>query len=211
MDIAAFDRMNEIDGQKRLSMDYDTYFGEMNLSEEEKDKRKVFSEELEKNILFFFFLYQIAKAMDYEDEEFIKRQLKEKYQELVKRQIEIDEKLKNHILDFTNEIYETTKNHENDEWYFSSDRAVLTSENESNCIFNYDEYRSAVLSGRKNKTWITMNDKRVRHTHRILDYKTIPINGVFLVGDSEMLFPKDESLGANMKEIANCRCTIKYF
>lgn len=63
MDIAAFDRVKEIDGQKRLSMDYDTYFGEMDLPEEEKEKRKVFSEELEKNILFFFFLYQIAKAM----------------------------------------------------------------------------------------------------------------------------------------------------
>lgn len=46
MDIVGFDSVNEIDNQKRLSMDYDTYLGEMDLSEEEKEKRKVFSEEL---------------------------------------------------------------------------------------------------------------------------------------------------------------------
>lgn len=61
MDIAAFDRVNEIDGQKRLSMDYDTYFGEMNLSEEEKEKRKVFSEELEKKFFFSFFFIKLRK------------------------------------------------------------------------------------------------------------------------------------------------------
>lgn len=32
----------------------------------------------------------------------------------------------------------------------------------------------------------------------------------FEVGNSLMMFPKDHSLGAQVKEIAGCRCSLKY-
>lgn len=209
MDNLEFDDLNDTN-EKTLSVDYDTYFGEMDLTDEEKEKRKKFAEELEKEIIFFFALYLIAKEIDYQDMEYAKSQLEQRYRQVIERNMEMDEHLENHISDFAQEIFDVTQNHTDDEWYTSDDRAVLTAENETNCIANYDNYRNAVKAGRKNKTWVTMNDKAVRHTHRILDYKTIPINGVFLVGDSEMLFPKDDTFGASMKEIAGCRCTIKY-
>ena len=209
MDSLEFDDLNDTD-QKKLSVDYETYFGEMDLTDEEKEKRKKFAEELEKELLFFFALYMIAKEIDYQDMQYVKNQLEQRYRQVVERNMEIDEHLENHISDFAQEIFEVTQNHLDDEWYTSGDRAVLTAENETNSVANYNDYRKAKKAGKKSKTWVTMNDKAVRHTHRVLDYKTIPINGVFLVGDSEMLFPKDETFGASMKETAGCRCVIKY-
>lgn len=55
-----------------------------------------------------------------------------------------------------------------------------------------------------------MKDQRVRKTHREVDGETIPIDEVFLVGESLMRFPKDTSLGASAEEIVNCRCVVKY-
>lgn len=40
--------------------------------------------------------------------------------------------------------------------------------------------------------------------------KYVPIGNAFHVGDSWMMFPKDTSLGADAKEIINCRCSITY-
>ena len=56
-----------------------------------------------------------------------------------------------------------------------------------------------------------MRDRHVRHTHQLVEGKTIGINDVFLVGDSEMFYPKDTTFGASAREIVNCRCSIKYF
>ena len=68
---------------------------------------------------------------------------------------------------------------------------MLIAENEANTDWNYSEYQQAIANGMKQKTWLTMQDRRVRHTHMKVDGKTIPIQSVFLVGDSEFLFPKD--------------------
>ena len=98
-----------------------------------------------------------------------------------------------------------------DIWYYSIDRVKFISENESNISWEYQSYIDAVNSGKTKKKWITMQDTRVRHTHKKVNGKTIGINDVFLVGDSLMLHSGDSSLGAEAKELISCRCTTKYF
>lgn len=90
-------------------------------------------------------------------------------------------------------------------------RALSVAEQEANTIFNRIEYDDAIDSGRyTKKTWITEQDDRVRPTHLDVDFVTVLINEAFEVGDSLMMFPKDDSLGASLNEICNCRCSIIY-
>lgn len=64
------------------------------------------------------------------------------------------------------------------------------------------------------KSWLDMRDKRVRHTHleagRTYGATPISLDQAFIVGGSRMMFPGDTSLGAPVREIANCRCSARY-
>lgn len=64
------------------------------------------------------------------------------------------------------------------------------------------------------KSWLDMRDKRVRATHldagRRYGSASIPVNEAFIVGGSRMMYPGDTSLGAPIREIANCRCSAQY-
>jgi hypothetical protein len=57
------------------------------------------------------------------------------------------------------------------------------------------------------KTWVTVGDKRVRATHNAANFQTVPEGEPFVVGNSLLMFPGDTSLGAEISEIANCRCS----
>lgn len=60
------------------------------------------------------------------------------------------------------------------------------------------------------KSWMTLRDKRVRPTHKEAEGQSRPVNEAFNVGGSRMMYPGDRSLGASIKEIANCRCSAQY-
>jgi hypothetical protein len=61
------------------------------------------------------------------------------------------------------------------------------------------------------KSWLSVGDSHVRSSHRIAEMQgSIPINQPFIVGNSFMMFPSDDSLGAEYKEIAGCRCSAVY-
>ena len=97
-------------------------------------------------------------------------------------------------------------------WYLSEERSLFNAENSANDVFNYNEYRDAVKSGKTKKKWITEGDKRVRESHREVDGQEIPIKEFFTVGGVRMRFPKDMEYAFNVpRETVNCRCTIKYF
>ena len=64
------------------------------------------------------------------------------------------------------------------------------------------------------KTWKNMDDDRVRTTHKNeggVGGTTIPENGIFTVGDSQLRFPRDLSLLASIKQTIRCRCEAIYF
>ena len=202
---------DELNNPKSRAIPYEQYFGEMELTEEQKEERIKASKRIEDMMLFLFSLLSVMKEYSYENLEFVVSQVKNQYSDVLSVSMEMDEYLNGYVNDFSEQIVETTQNHMDDEWYLSDDRAMFIAENEANTTFNYLEYKKAIESGKTKKRWITMRDRRVRHTHQLVDGKSIGINDVFLVGDSEMFYPKDTTFGASALEIVNCRCSIKYF
>lgn len=108
------------------------------------------------------------------------------------------------------EIVDTAILHKADSFYGSLDHSILISEDESSAVVNYYDQLSAISSGMKYKTWITMQDKNVRHSHNLLDGRTIGIYEPFHAQGGDMMFPMDVSLGVNKREIYNCRCFLEY-
>ena len=108
------------------------------------------------------------------------------------------------------EIVDTAILHKADSFYGSLDHSILISEDESSAVVNYYDQLSAISSGMRYKTWITMQDKNVRHSHNLLDGRTIGIYQPFHAQGGDMMFPMDVSLGVNKREIYNCRCFLEY-
>ena len=206
-----YDELNEMIENPR-SDSFDSYFGSMEISESEKKKRISLATKLKDNfvpILFFLFTYQkYGLSINWEE---IRLRFEIGYKDGIDGLIDFDKYTENRIKIFSYDVIDSTQNHIDDVWYYSIDRAEFISENESNISWEYQAYVDAIKSGKTKKKWITMRDKRVRHTHRKVDGKTIGINDVFLVGNSIMLHSGDFSMGAEAKELISCRCTTKYF
>lgn len=206
-----FDELNQLNEGKR-SIDYDTYFGEMELSEEEKEKRISLAQKFEDEFLFIlaylFTLQQYGQTIDWEN---IQKKFERGYLAAISGAIASDDYIKSYARQFSYDVTDSTRNHETDPYYYTLDRSIFMSENESNFAWEHQDYVDAVKSGKKKKQWITMKDKRVRHTHREVEGKVKKITEPFSVGNSLLLCPGDTSLGAASKEIVSCRCTIKYF
>lgn len=190
---------------------FETYFRDMNLTDEEKEKRIEVAEGLNDLMLFLFALIAIMKENSAIDKNYIALQINNRYMEILQEYMGIDKYLEDYTRQFSNAFIQTTFDSIDDSWYLSADRARFIGENESETTWNYDEYRQAMESGKARKQWVDIRDKKERETHREVGGTIIPIEDVFVVGDSLMRYPKDSSLGAEAKEIINCRCTIKYF
>lgn len=215
-----FDEFNSI---KTKSVPYELYFEKMELTEEQKEKRIEFSKRMEEIIIFLLLLISAYREYNVEINIYkIKIEFISRFNLLIDKYIndaKLNEMYRNdaenyfnaYKNEFIDSFLDTTSKNVNDDFFLSKDRAVLTSENEANTVINYIEYIKAVESGKKNKKWIDTKDNKERKTHLEIGGSVIPINEYFFVGDSMMLFPKDTSMGADLKEIANCRCSIKYF
>lgn len=206
-----FDELNGLSEESMRSIPYDEYFDEMDLTEEEREKRKQFSREFEDVMLFIFSLFSVMWQYGSINKQYIIGQLQSRYSEIVLKYMDIDKYLDGYISDFSLETVDTTIKHIDDPFYLSNDRGILISENEANGVFNYGEFSEAIKAGKTRKQWVDVRDRKERETHRAVGGTVIPIEETFVVGNSLMLFPKDTSYNAEMKEIANCRCTIKYF
>jgi uncharacterized protein with gpF-like domain len=66
----------------------------------------------------------------------------------------------------------------------------------------------------KNKIWLSVNDKRVRHNHRLVDNVTVGIDEPFSVGGELMLQPgarkQTNGLDVSAKNVVNCRCVVAF-
>lgn len=196
--------------EKRNVLDIDTFFNEMYLTESEKEERK----DLAKTIFIVLSaLLTIIKANEVLNNEhdtgyyknYLVDSLTPVYDALFGQG-----KYKSLIDNFANEVVDSTMRHINEPYFTSDDRATVNSEQQSNAAYNQEQYDQAVASGKTHKRWITMHDKRVRATHDAADGQEVEIKKPFEVGNSELMFPCDLSLGANLKEIVNCRCVCIY-
>lgn len=207
--------MRVIDESNDLSkdeiLDIDTYFDEMELSDEEKEKRKEFSKSMTDVMLFIFALFSVMRQYDYINKRYIIKQLKQRYSEVVLKYMNINKAVDDYIQRFSEEIVDTTLKYPDKEYYLSNDRATLVSVNEANSILGYRQLQEAKNRGYTRKTWITEGDRKVRKTHREVDMREIPIDEYFLVGDSLMMYQHDNiTFDIDPKEVINCRCSVVY-
>lgn len=203
------------DELNQIAIPYEQYFGEMGLSQSEIDRRIALAEALDDVFIMYFLLIESDRTLGRElDVNYYVDYITRNYEDvLVKFGIDTESKypaLPAHIKQAADEVVKQNKEKPDDAWYTSDDRAMVIAENETNAICEYTEFQDAVDSGKTKKTWNTMVDFRVRHTHMELEGKTIPIMDRFVVGKYEMYQPKDTSLGAGMEEIAGCRCWCTY-
>lgn len=58
------------------------------------------------------------------------------------------------------------------------------------------------------KEWISQHDPRTRDSHVDADGQRVPLDEPFDVGDYQLMFPLDESLGAGPEATIQCRCGV---
>lgn len=204
--------MREIDELNNMSeyeiLDVDTYFDEMELSDEEKEDRKDFARKMDEVVLFIFTLFLTMKDYSYIDKNFIIKQLETRYSKIVSQFTNLDGYIEDYIERFSEDTVDTTIKNGTDDYWTSDERSILISVNEANSILGYRQLQEAIEKGYTKKTWITEGDRKVRKTHRAVDRETIGITEYFLVGDSLMMYAHD--FNAEAKEIVNCRCSTVY-
>lgn len=201
------------------------YFENMQISEEEKEKRVRLANLLLADVLFLFALSKRNQDKQYLSEAFQKR-----YLSSVKKVAEPDQKMQRYIQKVCDSIVKTTltggqddgkKQGETltdsdaikvsqDSYAVSIERATSVAENEANAILNGEEYSNAVKNGCTKKRWKSYRDERVRADHADVDGQVVDISRPFRVGKYMMMYPKDDSLGAGLEEIVNCRCSVEY-
>ena len=62
------------------------------------------------------------------------------------------------------------------------------------------------------KRWVATTDTRVREDHLAMNGVEVPQDEPFVLPDgSKMMFPADISMGADVSQVVNCRCTMIEF
>ena len=196
--------LSELDEISALR-EIEKYFSEMELPEEEIEKRISVANAFQRFFhgLFLSMLTGEAIREKYIDEirsEYIR--ICDRF-DLIPNMAHID-RLAETIVDNTLQNIDT-------EFYTSIGRSINIAETETNNSANYDDLQDAISNGYTQKTWVSQKDARVRETHAVLDETTIGINEFFQVGNAEMLYPCDELNGFDYpEEINNCRCVCIY-
>lgn len=91
--------------------------------------------------------------------------------------------------------------------YTSSVRAARTAMTGAQNAGRMDSYHEAEKLGIKmKKEWIATLDNRTRHTHQMLDGKTVGVDEDFVVEGMKIKFPGDTSAPGEL--VYNCRCTL---
>lgn len=193
--------------QSTVIITYEEYFEPMVLTKWQRKKRIALAEELEDALFLLFLAWYYETDIIEAQKEFTDKYIAavEKYDDVNLRD-DFDE----YITLLAAALYESTLRNIDDPYFTSLDRAVYVAANEANTALNKIEFGEAKADGKTMKTWHTEQDLRVRDTHVPLDNKTIPIDGLFMVGGYPMAIPKDETHGAPLREIANCRCSVTY-
>ena len=203
--------IDELSNLQTRSVEPEKYFGEMDLDEEQVEKRIEYTKKA--NELFDIILILLLTMRDNGevDYSYARTLLETWLLSLIAEFTTPDDYLIDYASDTAFNFVDTTQKNIDKEWYTSSDRALFNAENSANDVLNYSEYEQAIKEGKTHKQWITESDNRVRDSHKDVEKKPIPIKEYFRVGMAKMRFPKDyEYAAAFPEELVNCRCTIKY-
>ena len=213
MALMEFDKLNtlglvEIPEERMRSEPYETYFGDMYLTEMQIEDRIAIARLLEEPLRNWLLLIMLGLASGLTIYEEARQELLENLIALSIADVEYLEMLADDITD-------STRRHENDDWYWSEDRVLFISENEANTIMNGTEFQEARNRGMRRKQWIGVGDFRERETHLELNDLIIQIDEYFQIGEAQGLYPKDvispcTTLPEHPEELVGCRCCIVY-
>lgn len=215
----SFDELNKLydeqhdTEEKRRSMPYEKYFGEMDLSEEQIERRKETAGRVEEFVtlaLMTLYYMQLAEVSDYGS---VMSDVEQSYASLLEDLgVPLTEFFSSqHPASMASDIVNTVMKAPEEIYNYTVDRAKMIAENEANFIWTDAEFQDAMLTGKTRKRWSAIIDKRTRDTHREVNGTVVPISEPFYVGGYLMNFPGDQSLGAGAEEIVNCRCSVIYY
>ena len=211
----SFDELNALNEKRRkpLALPYEQYFGEMDISRTQKERRINTAEALEDVFTDMFSLMFYLYASGGYDYSVASAQAIDRYKSIATSLPALSASMyliDTHIPETVASVADVVLKDPDNPFNFSIDRARLIAENEANSVWNDAEFEEAVRTGKKYKTWHSILDKRTRDTHVVANGSTKQIMEPFEVGDYLMMFPRDETLGAGPEEIANCRCSVSY-
>lgn len=210
MTVTTFDELNKLNDTER-SMPFDEYFGEMEISEDQKERRRKLADSFFDEFVYVLaWAFYTAQQRNISADE-IEPVMQEHYETAAKREVDIEDEIREYIDNIVIEISNTTANRQDAPYTFTEDRARLLAENESNTLLNMQEFKEAKRSGYNYKRWNTIIDGKERDSHAFADGQEKPIDEPFDVGGYFMNFPKDDSFGAPAEEIVNCRCSVSFF
>lgn len=192
------------------------YFEEMELEPEEIEKRISMANDLDVLYVILFLLISATVAIGEDvskENEYWVSYLTQGYSSVLEKHNYSfrDDYVNGHIDTVVGDILKTTYEHIASDYYRSRERALSIATDEANALCNYEYHLTKIKEGYTRKAWVALRDKKVRHTHVWADGEETDIQKPFIVGGYEMLFPLDQSLGADAREIINCRCTCRYF
>jgi hypothetical protein len=124
----------------RRSVEPRKYFEEMGFTEEEIEERVEFTEKADS---IFDVILVLILTSDYYTWDDLRDRLESEYLSLVIEYADIDDYLTQYVSDFSSNFINTTKDHDGEEWYTSSDRSLFNAENGANDVLNYQEYQEA--------------------------------------------------------------------
>lgn len=218
--INGFDELNTLKTVKNIktekksknrSIPYEEYFSIMRLTYEQEKQRIRFAELLEDDLIMIMTLWAETRRYNITTDTFIVEELRNAYiKAATSFGVPSDGYLSDIAYAFALNFVDALRDHSDDEWYTSEDRAKYNAENEANTVLNYKDFTEA--KGKyKYKVWHTENDSRVRPTHITLEGERIPIDDLYVVGEALMRFPHDYEYAADYpEELVNCRCSLTY-
>lgn len=199
-----FDRLNQL-GFDAFA---EEYFGEMEITKEQKDERVDVSKKVRELMLLIFTLIDESKSRKALDEDHVLEYFREELTGIVSDELSLNDDVKKYIDDVTDDVLYATLINTGAYW-LSEQRASVIGLNEANTIRGYGDLEEAIDAGYTKKKWVTMRDDKVRITHSKVDGMVKSIDGYFEVGDDLMLYPHDYVNGS-ADETVNCRCSLVY-
>ena len=206
----SFDELNDLVANKR-SMSFEQFFGEMELSDEEIQKRIELAEKLEDGFLFVLALLFTMQQYNAVNWERARQEYENRYLSSLAGYVTITPYIRQYVRDMSYDIMDSTKKHQAEYYYYSPDRGKFMAECEANTTRSYQCNEDAIAQGKTMKRWLTMGDKRVRETHKEVGGTSKPIGEPFYVGGSLMMFPRDTQYSPPNSLVCGCRCSIIYY
>lgn len=192
---------------------------EMELSQEEKDRRSKLVDDFVEAIVPFF---KYAKAaIEYSDDDdmdtwyylFIEECTDSYISVLDKNGLtsgKYAERAENASKEISTTILNSYADGKSLDDIFSERKVATIAETETNILSNTRMDDEAREAGYTKKTWVTMGDEKVRIAHALVDNVTIGIDDAFDVEGYAMKYPCDTSDNPDASLVVNCRCICQY-